>query len=241
MKDIRQQAEQKDVQKERILKQAEERMQKRIDSYLDKQKQAEDRLEKLKEHERIKEILRREYINLNNESKNVNKKRFMRKIQYKEERMRDKLLMEDLKIEAMSDQRSQLKQVRQKALSEMERQRQDIRNALYHMTVWNSFSPKIVEKICNQKVHSGNKPTIEEMVRKNASKEHLKQSLEMHRRTTSALHLRPISESQKDEDYETNLKSQRQFNKKLNSKEDDETVDATNATHRRHGSMVNGY
>jgi len=55
--------------------------------------------------------------------------------------------MEDMKIEAMAEQRNQLKNVRTKALGDMERQRQDIKSALYHMTVWNSFSPKIVEKI----------------------------------------------------------------------------------------------
>jgi len=61
--------------------------------------------------------------------------------------MRHKLSMEDMKIEAMAEQRNQLKNVRTKALGDMERQRQDIKSALYHMTVWNSFSPKIVEKI----------------------------------------------------------------------------------------------
>jgi len=65
--------------------------------------------------------------------------------------MRQKLAMEDMKIEAMAEQRNGLKDVRTKALSDMEKQRQDIKNALYHMTVWNSFSPKVVEKIVNNK------------------------------------------------------------------------------------------
>ena len=37
-----------------------------------------------------------------------------------------------------------------KALNEMERQRQDIKSALYYMTVWNSFSPEVVQKICSK-------------------------------------------------------------------------------------------
>lgn len=52
-----------------------------------------------------------------------------------------------MKIEAMADQREHMKHVRQKVLSDMEKQRQDIRNALYHMSVWNYYSPKIVQKI----------------------------------------------------------------------------------------------
>ena len=55
--------------------------------------------------------------------------------------------MEDMKIEAMAEQRNELKNVRSKALSDMEKQRQNIKSALYHMAVWNSFSPKIVEEI----------------------------------------------------------------------------------------------
>lgn len=47
-----------------------------------------------------------------------------------------------------------------KALNDMERQRQDIKNALYQMTVWNSFSPEVVQKICNKKTKIG-KSTIE--------------------------------------------------------------------------------
>jgi hypothetical protein len=141
------QAENKNQQKERILKQAEDRMQEKINNWLEKQKEADKRLEKLKEEEHFKEVLRKEFITLNNQSKFYNKRRFQRKMKYQEDKMREKLKTEDLKIEAMADQRSELKNIRKRALNEMERQRQDIKNALYHMTVWNSFSPKVVEKI----------------------------------------------------------------------------------------------
>lgn len=191
MENIRDQAENKNVQKDRILKQAEERMQNRINSLVEKQKAADERLAKQKEQEAMKEMLRREFITLNNQSKMFNRQRFERKTKYKEDQMRQKLQMEDVKIETMADQRAQLKNMRQKALSDMERQRQDIRNALYHMTVWNSFSPKVVKKICNQK-HGAQKATIEEMVRKNAAKEHLKKSKNKYKRTSSAVQLRPI-------------------------------------------------
>lgn len=147
LKDIKRQADEKNKQKDRILKQAEERMQQKINIWLDKQKEADLRLEKQKEQERIKEILRREFIQLNNQSKFYNKKRFQRKTKYQEDKMRAKLAMEDMKIEAMAEQRNDLKNVRTQALSDMEKQRQDIKNALYHMTVWNSFSPVVVEKI----------------------------------------------------------------------------------------------
>jgi len=147
LKSIRMHADDKNNQKDRILHQAENRMQEKIDSWLDKQKEADKRLAKLKEQEHFKEILRKEFITLNNQSKFFNKKRFQRKTQYQEDKMREKLKMEDMKIEAMADQKNELKNVRKNALNEMERQRQDIKNALYHMTVWNSFSPKVVEKI----------------------------------------------------------------------------------------------
>ena len=147
LKEIRLHVEEKNLQKERILKQAEDRMQEKIDHWMDKQKEADKRLEKLKEHERFKEILRKEFIILNNQSKFYNKQRFERKNKYQEEKMREKLMMEDIKIEAMADQRFKLKDVRKEALNEMERQRQDIKSALYYMTVWNSFNPTVVQKI----------------------------------------------------------------------------------------------
>jgi len=61
------------MQKDRILRQAEERMQDKINVWLQKQKQADLRLEKLKEQERLQEILRKEFITLNNQSKFFNK------------------------------------------------------------------------------------------------------------------------------------------------------------------------
>lgn len=195
MKQIKMQAEDKNEQKERILKQAEERMQQKINNWLGKQNEAEKRLQKLKDQEKYKEILRKEFITLNNQSKYYNKMRFERKTKYQEQKMREKLSMEDMKIEAMADQRSHLKDVRKKALNDMERQRQDIRNALYHMTVWNSFSPKVVDKICSSKNKDRNQPTIEEMVRVHASHEHKNKGSNTHRRTNSALQLRPIVES----------------------------------------------
>jgi len=78
LNEIQKQANQKNEQKDRILKQAEERMQRKIDGWLQKQKEADKRLEKLKEQERVRDILRREFIALNNQSKYYNKKRFQK-------------------------------------------------------------------------------------------------------------------------------------------------------------------
>ena len=78
MNEIQKQANQKNEQKDRILKQAEERMQRKIDGWLQKQKEADKRLAKLKEQERVRDILRREFIALNNQSKYYNKKRFQK-------------------------------------------------------------------------------------------------------------------------------------------------------------------
>ena len=161
LRDIRLQVEEKNLQKERILKQAEDRMQEKINNWLAKQKEADKRLEKLKEHEKFKEILRKEFIILNNQSKFQNKQRFERKNKYQEEKMREKLMMEDIKIETMADQRFQLKDLRKSALNEMERQRQDIKSALYYMTVWNSFNPTVVQKIWNNKAQAKKKATIQ--------------------------------------------------------------------------------
>lgn len=185
--DIRAQADAKNQQKDRILKQAEDRMQMKINHWLEKQKEADKRLEKMKEQEHFQEILRKEFITLNNQSKFYNKKRFQRKTRYQEEKMREKLALEDMKIEAMAEQRNELKNVRKRALNDMERQRQDIQNALYHMTVWNSFSPKVVEKICNSKPDAPKKRTIEEMVRVHAAKEHLKKRSNKQNRRTASL------------------------------------------------------
>lgn len=187
MMDIRLMAEEKEVKKQKILKQAEERMEEKIQYWLEKQKIADKRLERQKEKEKFKEIIRKEFITLNNQSKYLNKRRFIRKKQYEEEKMRDKLFIEDLKIEAMADQRSQLKEVRQRALEDMERQRQDIRQALYHMTVWNSFSPRVVKTICDPKARMKENVTIDEMVRVHASIEHRKKALRKKRRRTNSV------------------------------------------------------
>ena len=89
--DIKKQADSKNMQKDRILKQAEERMQQKINVWLQKQREADMRLEKLKEQKRIRDILRKEFITLNNQSKYFNKKRFQRKTKYQEDKMRQKL------------------------------------------------------------------------------------------------------------------------------------------------------
>ena len=76
---------------------------------METQKEADESLEKLKEQERIRDILRREFIIFSNQSKLYNKTRFQRKINCREAKMRKKLAMEDMKIEAMAEQRNSLK------------------------------------------------------------------------------------------------------------------------------------
>lgn len=224
LKDIRKHAEEKNKQKDRILSQAEHRMQKKIDMWLDKQKEADQRLEKLKEQEKMKDLIRKEFITLNNQSKFFNKKRFQRKMKYQEDKMRQKLAMEDMKIEAMADQRNELKNVRTKALSDMEKQRQDIKNALYHMTVWNSFSPKVVEKICNSK-NATKKQTIEEMVRVHAAKENIRKRHKGHRRSGSALNLRPIKDDPTPKSHKKAKKANREYASQPRVTEPDEIDD----------------
>lgn len=72
---------------------------------LEKQKEADQRFCKMKEQERFNEILRKEFITLNSQSKFYNKQRFERKAKYQEEKIRDKLMFEDMKREAMADQK----------------------------------------------------------------------------------------------------------------------------------------
>jgi hypothetical protein len=232
LKDIRKHAEEKNDQKDRILVQAEGRMQKKIDQWLEKQKEADQRLLKQKEQEKMKEIIRKEFITLNNQSKFYNKKRFQRKTKYHEDKMREKLVMEDMKIEAMAEQRCELKNVRTKALSDMEKQRQDIKTALYHMTVWNSFSPKVVEEICNSdhdnlsykpNNKSMQKHTIEEMVRLQAAQENIRKKNKGHRRTGSALQLKPIKVHGHPKSEMKDNKSHREYASQPRITEPDET------------------
>lgn len=75
----------------------------------------------------------------------------------------------------------------------MERQRQDIKSALYQMTVWNSFSPSIVQQICDSKANTGRKRTIDEMVRVHAAKTHHQKNGKMRR--TNSVELAPIQQT----------------------------------------------
>jgi hypothetical protein len=153
----------------------------KIDYWLEKRQESELRLAKQKKSQHFNEMIRKEIDNLNKQSKHFNQKRFLRKVKYDEDRLRDQLLIKQLKIDEMADLRSYLKDVRMNALSEIEKQRQDIRTALHHMSVWNWFSPDIVTQIWNPKAKKGNM-TIDEMVRVNASKEHKLKALRKKRR-----------------------------------------------------------
>ena len=47
----------------------------------------------------------------------------------------------------MQEEKNHLKSVRMKALFDMEKQRGDVRNALYQMSVWNTYASDIVHTI----------------------------------------------------------------------------------------------
>lgn len=82
--------------------------------------------------------------------------------------------MDDMKRDAMTSERQNMKAMRMKALFDMEKQRQDTRVALYQMSVWNTFNPKIVNSIYDSSRRSC---SIEEMVRVKASTEHRRKKL----------------------------------------------------------------
>ena len=88
--------------------------------------------------------MKKEMFNLKNLSKDFNRQRATRKNEFVKEQMVEKLEGDKLRYEAMTSERSHLKSVRVQTLVESEIQRENIRNALYQMSVWNTFDPKII-------------------------------------------------------------------------------------------------
>lgn len=74
-------------------------------------------------------------------------------------------------------------------------------------------------------MHDSDKPTIAEMVRKSAAKEHYKTQHVKGRRTNSAMNLRPLNQNESDEDYEDNhndkMRSQKHFKTNIDPDRDD--------------------
>lgn len=74
----------------------------------------------------------------------------------------------------MVEEREFLKSVRIKTLVESEIQRENIKNALYQMSVWNTFDPKVIYHIIGKEKHyegqgiGGGDLTVDELVRKAA-------------------------------------------------------------------------
>ena len=121
-----------------------------------RQIEAEKRLEEQKQKQKIFELQKREIISLKNTSKDYNRERAKRKHDYQIEKMQEKLEMDKLRHTAMVTERQNLKQIRVQALFESEIQREDIRNALYHMSVWNTFDPKIIQSIVGENPNASN-------------------------------------------------------------------------------------
>mmetsp|Transcript_18582 Transcript_18582/g.17668 ORF Transcript_18582/g.17668 Transcript_18582/m.17668 type:complete len:96 (+) Transcript_18582:116-403(+) len=81
--------------------------------------------------------------------------------------MEDKLSMDELRHHAMVDERRFLSQNRIQTLIKSEIQREQIKNALYSMSVWNTFQPKVINHILLLSGKSSD-ITIDELVRKTA-------------------------------------------------------------------------
>lgn len=86
----------------------------------------------------------------------------------------DKLMSDEQRYKSMVEERNHLKDIRIKTLVESEIQREHIKNALYQMSVWNTFDPKIIYHIIGKEKHfegqglGGGDLTVDEMVRKTA-------------------------------------------------------------------------
>ena len=96
----------------------------------------------------------------------MKQKQFWRKKQNYNVRLQEKLAIEDMRKQKMREQREKLTKIRMRELFKMERQRQDVKNALFQMSVWNTFDSQLVSDIFKER-RQGGKPTIGEQVRKN--------------------------------------------------------------------------
>lgn len=143
----------------------------------------EQRMKSKKSQKEYETMIRREAIRLKNLSKDLKQQRFQIKNQHRQDQLRDKLELDEKRKQAMRDQRIDLKEVRMRALFSMERQRQEIRNALFQMSVWNTFDPNLVKQIFNQKHSKGGSQSIEELVRQTASRHKLNKRRQMSQRS----------------------------------------------------------
>ena len=58
-----------------------------------------------------------------------------------------------------------MKNMRVHTLVESEIQRESIKNALYQMSVWNTFDPKIIDHIIGKEKYGKGEMTVDEIVR----------------------------------------------------------------------------
>ena len=196
---IHMRAEERNLKKERTLALSERRQQERIISLLEKQHEADERMEAQRTRKRRLELIKRELVALKNQSKDYNRERAQRRHAYKEQQLRFKIQEEGMRHNAMQEEKHHLKNVRMKALFDMEKQRGDVRNALYQMSVWNTYASDIVNTIFHAESGVAPSSTIDELVRLKAieAQRKRKQEAALHGRAGSTIsHFAQIREEE---------------------------------------------
>ncbi|CDW84944.1 UNKNOWN [Stylonychia lemnae] len=179
-------AQQQDRKIKEALVLSERKDNERKENLLYKQSEASMRLERQRSRQRFQEQLKKEMFNLKNMSKDFNRQRASRRHEFKKEQLVSKLDQDQSRYSALVDERNYLKEVRIKTLIESEIQRENIKNALYQMSVWNTFDPKIIFHIMGKERYyegqgiGGGDLTIEELVRKTAVSQQRQRKVNRH-------------------------------------------------------------
>ena len=86
------------------------------------------------------------------------------------EQLQMKMIMDEQKHRSMINERTNMNQIRTRTLVDAEIQREHIKNALYHMSVWNTFDPNIITHIITASSSNAiiQEKTVDELVRKTA-------------------------------------------------------------------------
>ena len=134
---------------------------------LQKQKEAEDRLQEQRMKQLEEEEKRKELFIVKNEIKKINAERKRRKDQYNIDKVKGQLEFDEMRRVAFTAQKDEFKTLRLNNQVQAQMQRQLIRTALHHMAVWNVWDMGVVQQIITNPTSTHNH-TVEDIVRKKA-------------------------------------------------------------------------
>lgn len=165
---LKQKAEERNIKIQQAIEEAQNLTETWKSKIYRSQREAEARLEQQRIIKRREEEKRKELVIVKNEIKKMNAERKIRKDQYKIEKIKTDLEFDDMRREAFATQKDEFKSLRVKNQFQAQRQREIIRTALHHMSVWKVWDIGMVKSLV---ANPDKRPdhTIEDIIRRKSA------------------------------------------------------------------------